>query len=85
MYNKTDQLQTERRKDKNRHLRAESQPALNRLKEIYQKLAFCQHYTKRSVTLLTQSSEEIENALIKAGLSQKRIEDIFKDSIVINK
>lgn len=61
--------------------REDAQKYLDKLKEIYQKLCFCQNYPKTVIKLLNRSCKSIETYLKTQGFPKDRLENIFKESI----
>jgi hypothetical protein len=46
---------------------------IEKLKELYQKLSFCQHYPKDSLKLLIRSADMLEVHLLNRGVTKVRI------------
>jgi chorismate mutase len=61
--------------------RQQTQKEINKLKELYEKLYFAHNYPKDTTKLLTRSCESLETHLIKQGLPEHRVEELFNQTL----
>lgn len=61
--------------------RDELQASINKLKELYHKLRFCNHYPKDSIKLLNRSAESLETHLAQRGVPKARTDTIFQETL----
>lgn len=69
------------RRTKTAEERHETQNSINKLKELYHKLRFCNHYPKDSIKLLNRSTKSLETHLTLKGVPQARMDKIFQETL----
>jgi hypothetical protein len=57
------------------------QVSINKLKELYHKLRFCNHYPKDSIKLLNRSTKSLETHLALKGVPQARMDILFQEAL----